>query len=122
MDPEFLKAIELVAEYNRSRPAVIKEPRLYFNEDGSIIGLWDTDYPIGEYIVLTDYSIFCNSNTLLLRVINGELKKIETTQRAKTYLIKSIEGQRVVKGNAALALEAAEEYQDVEYYDRKTNN
>ena len=58
MDPEFLKAIELVAEYNRSRPAVIKEPRLYFNEDGSIIGLWDTDYPIGEYIVLTDYSIF----------------------------------------------------------------
>lgn len=119
---EFLKALELVDQFDGCRPVLTKEFRLYYNEDGSIIGLWETDYPTGNYIVLDDPSVFYNSNTLLLRVIDGKLKKIEIAQNTRTQLVKSMQGQRVVRGMAAIALTPAEEYQDVEYYDRKTNN
>ena len=74
---EFLKALELVAKFDGCRPTLTKEFRLYYNEDGSIIGLWETDYPTGNYIVLDDPSVFYNSNTLLLQVVDGKLKKIE---------------------------------------------
>jgi hypothetical protein len=122
MDPEFLKALELVAEYDRNRPKLVKEFRLYYNEDGSIIGLWETDHPEGNYIVLDDAGIFHRTNTSLLRVVNGELKIIDPKIPLKSRLIKSTQGQRVVAGNAALVLYLEEEYQDVEYYDRKTDN
>jgi hypothetical protein len=54
-----------------------------------------------------------------LRVINGELKIVDP-KLTRTHLSKSITGQPVVQGVAALALEPAEQYQDIEYYDRKT--
>ena len=119
---EFLKALELVAKFDGCRPTLTTEFRLYYNEDGSIIGLWETDYPTGNYIVLDDPSVFYNSNTLLLRVIDGKIEKITVAQNTRTQLVKSAQGQRVVRGMAAIALTPAEEYRDVEYYDRKTNN
>ena len=122
MDPEFLKALELVAEYDRQRPKVVKEFRLYYNEDGSIIGMWETDHPEGNYIVLDDCGIFHNNNTSLLRVVNGNLKIIDPKIPLKSRLIKSTQGQRVVANNAALVLYPEEEYNNVEYYDRKTDN
>lgn len=122
MDTELLKAFELVAEYDRTRTSTVKEPRLYYREDGSIIGLWETDHPEGTYIVLDDLTIFTNTSTLLLQVVDGKLKKISTSQPVQTQLIKSAQGQRVVAGHAAIAVTQDEEYQDIEYYDRKTNN
>lgn len=122
MDTELLKALELVAEYNQSRASTVKEPRLYYREDGSIIGLWETDYPEGTYIVLDDPTMFANTSTLLLRVVDGKLKKTDTSRSVQTQLIKSAQGQRVVAGHAALALTADEEYTNIEHYDRKTNN
>jgi hypothetical protein len=56
-----------------------------------------------------------------LRVINGELKIVDT-KLTQTHLAKSNTGQPVVKGIAALALTPTEQYQDIEYYDRKTIN
>jgi len=122
MDPEFLKALELVAEYDQQRPKVVKEFRLYYNEDGSIIGLWESDHPEGNYIVLDDTGFFHTTNTAQLRVINGELKKLDFKIPLTSKLIKSTQGQRVVAGNAALVLYPEEEYNNIEYYDRKTNN
>lgn len=121
MDPEFLKALEMVAEYDRNRPVIVKEYRLYYREDGSIIGLWETDHPEGTYIVLDDPGIFHRTNTFLLRVINGALKVLDPSAPTKSKLVKSTQGQPVVKDNAALALYPDEEYQDIEYYDRKTD-
>lgn len=120
MDPEFLKALEAVAEYDQARNTPVAEPRLYYNADGSIIGLWNSDYPEGNYIVLNDTSMFHSTNTQLLRVANGDLK-IVSDQTSHNKLVRGTQGQRVVKGHASLALTDAEEYQDVEYYDRKTN-
>ena len=122
MDPEFLKALELVAEYDRNRPKVVKEYRLYYNEDGSILGLWETDHPIGNYVVLEDPGIFHRTNTTLLRVVNGEIKIIDPTIPLQFKLVKSTQGQRVVSNNAALALYPEEEYNNVEHYDRKTDH
>ena len=119
---ELLKALELVTKFDNDRPVLVKEFRLYYNEDGSIIGLWETDHPLGNYIVLEDPSLFYNSNTLSLQVVDGKLTKKSVVQNTRTQLIQSTQGQRVVKGFASLALNADEEYTDVEYYDRKTDN
>jgi hypothetical protein len=121
MNEEFLKALELVAEYDNNRPVVVKEYRLYYHEDGSIIGLWETDHPEGMYIVLTDPGIVDRVNTSRLRVVNGVLKILDLATPAKSRLVNSTQGQRVVKGHAALALYPNEEYQDVEYYDYRSS-
>jgi hypothetical protein len=72
---ELRKGLELAEEIERNRPRLVKEYRLYYNEDGTIIGLWETDHPDGEnYIVLEDPDIFHKTNTNLLRVVNGEVR------------------------------------------------
>lgn len=121
IDPEFLKALELVAEYDRNRPKVIKEFRLYYNEDGSIIGLWESNHPDGNYIVLDDPEVFHTTNTNAIKVVDGRLKVLDLSIPNQTKLIKSTSGQRVVAGNAAIALRDNENYKDIEYYARRNN-
>ena len=112
----------LVAEYDRQRPVVVKEYRLYYNEDGTAIGLWETDHPEGDnYIVLDDPDIFHRTSTSLLRIVNKELKVLDPTPIYRVKLVKADSGQRVVKGHAALALASDEKYTEIEYYDRKDN-
>jgi hypothetical protein len=122
LDPELAQVFELVAEYDRNKPVTFKEIRLYYNEDGSIIGLWETEHPDGNYIVLDSADIVYKTNTDLMRVIDGQLKIIDPTVPLRSRLTKSTKGQPVVKGHAALALNVDEQYPETEYYGRKTNN
>ena len=122
LDPEFVRALELVDEYNRNRAVVEKQPRLYYDQNGRVLGLWETDYPDGNYIVLDNTDKFFQTNSDLMQVVDGKLKVIDPTVPLRTRLIKSATGQPVVKGHAALALAPGEEYTQIEYYDRKTNN
>ena len=118
MDLEFLKALELL-----KTPAIVTtEYRLYYDTDGCITALSERDHPDGDYIVLDDPAIFFNTNTRLLRVVDGKLITLNVQPKPHTGVQRSNTGQRVVKGIAALALTETEEYQDTEYYDRKTNN
>jgi len=123
LDPwqELIKGLELADEKERNRPRCIKEYRLYYNKDGTIIGLWETGHPEGDYIVLADPDVFHRNNSDLLRVVNGVLKIINPHTPNRVKIEKSQQGQRVVKGHAALALAYTEEYTDIEFYDR-TNN
>ena len=124
LDPwqEFLKGIELAEEHERNKPKIIKEYRLYYNEDGTIIGLWESGYPEGtNYIVISHPDEYQRHNTFLLRVINQQLKVIDPHLSNKAKLSKSNTGQRVVKGHAGIALGLDEEYLEIEFYDR-TNN
>lgn len=108
----------LVSEYDEKRPKIIKEYRLYYNTDGTVIGLWENSHPAGDnYIVLDDPGAFNSANTLLLRVHNKKLILLDPRAPAKIRLQKANTGFRVVKGHAALILEQ-EEYPDIEYYDR----
>ena len=121
LDPwqEFVKAFELVAEYDRQRPVIVKEYRLYYNNDGSVIGLWESDHPAGDnYVVLDDPDVFHRTPTNLLQVINKQLKVLDSRPVHRVKLAKGTTGQRVVQGHAALALTAQEEYSEIEYYDR----
>lgn len=119
MNLELSDILELV-----NPPIVTEAPeyRLYYNSDGCVVSLSERDHPEGDYIVLDDPSIFFNTNTRLLRVIDSKLVTINAQPKSTTGLQRSNTGQRVVKGLAALALTDSEEYQDIEYYDRKTNN
>ena len=124
LDPwqEFVRGLELAEEMERNRPPIIKEYRLYYNEDGSIIGLWETGHPDGNnYIVLSDPDIFHRTNTNLLKVVNQELKIIDPSSINVRQLYKSDSGQPVVRGHAAIALGIDEEYLDIEFYDRKNS-
>ncbi|CAB4133706.1 hypothetical protein UFOVP257_428 [uncultured Caudovirales phage] len=118
MNPEefWAEAWRLVAEYDSQRPDIIKEYRLYHNEDGTIIGLWESGHPDGDnYIVLDDPDIFHRTNTALLIVANKKLKILDPTKPNRVRLQKSNTGQMVVKGHAAIALN--EKYHDIEYYE-----
>jgi hypothetical protein len=112
----------LVAEYDAQRPKIVKEYRLYYNSDGTIIGLWESGHPEGEnYIVLDDPGLFHNSNTLMLRVQNKKLVVLDPRVPLKTRLKKSQQGFRVVRGHAAIIVEQDEIHSDIEYYDRTDN-
>jgi hypothetical protein len=109
----------LVNEYDDQRPVIVKEYRLYHNDDGSIIGLWETDHPEGEnYVVLDDPDIFHRTNSQLLKVVDKNLTVLDPTPLHRVKLLKGSSGQRVVKGHAALLLLPEEEYSEIEHYDR----
>jgi len=120
LDPwqEFVKGLELAEEMERQRPRVVKEYRLYYNKDGTIIGLWESDHPEGDYVVLDHPDIFHKNNTNLMRVENGILKIKDPRSTKIRQLYKSPQGQRVAKGHAALVLNTDENYEPIEYYDR----
>ena len=108
---------KLVAEYDAQRPIVIKEYRLYHNEDGSIIGLWESDHPAGNnYIVLDDPGIYFHTNTHLLKVIKNKLIILDPKEPSRVRLKKSNFGFLTVKGHAALTVESKENYELIEYY------
>jgi hypothetical protein len=116
------EVVRLVAEHDAQRLKIVKEYRLYYNVDGTIIGLWESSHPEGDnYIVLDDPSTFYHANTLLLRVKDKKLIVLDPKAPAKTRLQKNNTGFPVVKGHAALILEQHETYPEVEFYDR-TNN
>jgi hypothetical protein len=120
---ELLKAFELVEEYDRQRPVVLKEYRLYYHDDGTVIGLWESDFPEGDnYIVLENPDDFHKHSTPALRVRDGKLTVIDLRIPLTSRLEKADDGQPVVKGMAALALNEYEQFKDVEYYGRKSDN
>lgn len=123
MDPEFLRALELVAEYDRQRPKSITEYRLYYNDQGEITAYCETDHPPDtQYIVLDNPDQYFKQNTHQLRVIDGVLVTIEKKLKTPGLLTKSNTGQPVVSGMAAIAIMPNETYNKIEYYDRPTNN
>ena len=121
MDPEFFKALELVANYDRQRLQKVKEYRVYYDETGRVTGMWETDHPMGNYVIITDPGLFHNNNTEALRAVDNELKLLDLTAPMKVRLVKSTKGFAVVRGHAAIILGPGESYEDTEYYDRKTD-
>jgi hypothetical protein len=119
---EFYKALKLVDEQDRKRSPVVKEYRIYYDVNGLITAFSETDHPDGDnYIVVDNPDVFHKANTLLLRVVDKKLITLDVKGSDQVRLKKSIQGQPVVKGMAAVALGLNEDYLDIEYYDR-TNN
>lgn len=113
------EVFDLVAAYDAQRPKFEQEYRLYYNTDGTVIGLWENSFPeTGDYIVLDDPGVFYHTNTQLLRVKNNKLVVLDPREPNRARLKKSDRGFRVVKGNAALVVESDETYEFIEYYDR----
>lgn len=120
MSNDFWKEVfNLVSEYDAQRPKFVQEYRLYYNTDGTVIGLWENSFPESEnYIVLDDPGVFYHTNTQLLRVKSNKLIVLDPREPNRARLKKSDKGFKVVKGNAALVVESDENYELIEYYDR----
>jgi hypothetical protein len=106
-----------------SKPHQLKEPRLYYNSNGEVTMYCEVDHPTeGNYIVIDNPDVFFKNNSILMRVIDGELHIVDPKIPGRTRIVKSTTGQPVVAGHAALALSPTEQIDNIEYYDRKTNN
>lgn len=116
---EFYKALKLVEEQDRKRLPIVKEYRIYYDENGLVTAFSEVDHPEGDnYIVIDHPDLFHKANTLLLRVIDKKLITLDVKKYDQVRLKKSTQGQPVVKGMAAVALGLNEDYLDIEYYDR----
>jgi hypothetical protein len=123
MSPEFIEALKLVEQYDQQRPKHKVEYRLYYDADGRITGYCEVDHPDDpNFIVIDNPDVYFKTNTEMLRVVNGQLKKISLLAPEKRLLIKSLSGQPVVANKASIALYNNEEYNNIEYYDRPTNS
>lgn len=120
LDPEIIKALELVEQEAKQHTPSIVEHRIYYDEDGHIVGYYERDYPPGDrYIVQTMPDLYFQVCPHHLRVVNGELKYVDPNLHRRNRLRPSSSGQPVVKNMAALALFPNENYAEVEYYDRR---
>ena len=121
LDPlqELIKGLELAEQMERNRAKIDKEYRIYYNKDGTIVGLWESGYPEGNYIVVQDPDFFHRNNTNLLHVVDEKLQIKDPRPTNIRQLYKSNSGQPVVKGHAAVALGIDEEYLEIEFYDKK---
>ena len=116
---EFYKALKLVEEQDSKRLPIIKEYRIYYDENGLVTAFSEFDHPEGDnYIVVDHPDLFHKANTLLLRVVDKKLITLDVKGSDRVRLKKSTQGQPVVKGMAAVALGLNEEYLEIEYYDR----
>ena len=116
---EFYKALKLVEEQDRNRLPIVKEYRIYYDENGLVTAFSEFDHPEGDnYIVVDHPDLFHKANTLLLRVVDKKLITLDVKKYDQVRLKKSTQGQPVVKGMAAVALGLNEDYLDIEYYDR----
>jgi hypothetical protein len=108
----------LVAEFDAQRPILFKQNRLYYNNDGSVIGYYETNHPDGDnYIILDDPNLFFKNNTHLMRVKNNKLILMEVKLPNKVRLARATSGFKTVKGHSAIVLEQNETYSEVDYYD-----
>tara|TARA_R110000822_G_scaffold53073_2_gene136957 strand:+ start:1738 stop:2106 length:369 start_codon:yes stop_codon:yes gene_type:complete len=120
LDPELIEELKrLDAEMNAPKPE--KEYRFYYDDDGRIAMCAEiVPYPDGDKYIVVDKLVY--DNYFDYRVLNGKPERIVKEHgQIKASLVKSDSGFRVVKGNAALLLEENEEYQNTEYYDRRTS-
>ena len=95
------------------------EYRFHYDNSGNIYMCTMQEHPDNtQYVVVTkeEYELYFK-----YKVVKGKLKLIEHQTGIKNGLEKSDSGFRVVKNNAALLLLDDEVYNDIEYYDYRTN-
>lgn len=122
---EFEVAMQLIAAADQLREQQnqsLKEYRLYYDDaDGTVIGLWERDHPMGSYVVLDDPDVFHRHNSNLMRVEKGKLVINNPRIQDQFRLQRSTQGQPVVRGHAIVALAPDEIYPDTEFYEPRNN-
>ena len=119
MDPELIAELKrLDALMNAPKP--VAEYRWYYDKDGRIIQCVAFDHPPGDNYIVVDESIYNDYGHYTVK--NNQLKKRNKNLGILKFgLIKSTAGQAVVKNNATLVIKEHEEYEQIEYYDARTD-
>ena len=121
---DFWEEVRRLELANQS-PDPVYEYRLYYDDRGEItagipviVNKILPNLPKDSYLVVTLEEYRDSANKV---VRDGRLEKKRFDIDIQNYLIKSTKGFRVVKNNAALLINNDEQYQDTEFYDRRTN-
>ena len=120
LDPELFEELKrLDALMNAPKP--VPEYRFYYDDTGRITMCAEiSPYPEGDNYIVVDQTMY--RDYVNYRVVNGNAQRIVKEEgQIKSSLVKSDSGFTVVKGNAGLLLEEHEQYQNVEYYDRRAS-
>ena len=97
------------------------EYRLYYNEFGEITLGTNTvndSMPTGDFLVVTEDEY---THYYQYKVVKGKLKVIAKDPGYVVQLEKATTGYTVVANHASLLLESSDEYNDVEYYDKRNH-
>ena len=120
LDPELIEELKrLDALMNAPKP--VPEYRFYYDETGRITLCAEiSPYPEGDKYIVVEEAVY--RDYFNYQVVNGKAQRIvKEAGQIKSSLTKSDSGFRVVRGNAGLLLEEHEQYQTVEYYDRRAS-
>lgn len=97
----------------------ITEYRLYYNEFGEVTKCTNTipEIETSELFLVVSESEY--NDYYLYKVVKGKLKKIAKDPGYVVQLEKSTRGYAVVANHASLLLEPVEQYNQIEYYDKR---
>jgi hypothetical protein len=95
------------------------EYRLHYDGAGNIVLCTMTDHPKNTNYIVVDQLTY--NNYFHYYVKDNKLIKIDTFPKYSVQLKQSTIGYPTVAGHANLIIEE-EQYTDIEYYDRKTDN
>lgn len=115
-EEEFLKAFENIPNNTQQ-----EEYRAYYNEDGWITGFAGSGFPAEGSWVTIDKELYTTHNWDNLRLIDGKIIRQIPVYCYKFPLTRSKKGVKVVKCHANIVVEPHEDYEEVEYYDRRNS-
>lgn len=114
---EFLKGIQTLEP-----TTVVEEYRAYHDDNGKILWLLAANFPdSNQNWISISKQQYQTLECQWLWIENGKMIERKPNYQHFFSLISSDKGVKIVKGHAGLVVEDDEEYQDIAYYDKRTN-
>ena len=115
-EQEFLKAFENIKIVEH-----VDDLRAYYNEEGKVWTFAASAYPQGDKWIAIDRTLYETHDWHWLWVADGKIVERKPNYNYNFPLTRSDKGVKVVKYHASVVVEPHEEYQEVEYYERRNS-
>ena len=115
-EQEFLKAFENIEAVEQ-----VDDLRAYYDSEGKIWTFAASSYPQGDQWIAIDRTLYETHEWQWLWVADGKIIERRPNYNYYFPLTRSDKGVKVVKYHASVVVESHEEYQEVEYYERRNS-
>ena len=115
-EQEFLKAFENVEVVEH-----VDDLRAYYDDEGKVWTFAASGYPQGDCWITIDRELYNTHEWSHLYVIDGKIVERKPNYNYYFPLTTSDKGAKVVRYHANIVVEPYEDYEEVEYYDRRNS-
>lgn len=115
-EEEFLKAFENIEAVEH-----VEDLRAYYDAEGKVWTFAASAYPQGDQWIAIDRKLYETHDWHWLWVVDGKIVERRPNYNYYFPLTPSDKGVKVVKYHASVVVEPHEEYQEVEYYERRNS-